>query len=145
MSKISRGIRNNNPLNIKVSSSNWVGKVTPNTDGTFEQFDSLVHGYRAAFYLFRKYINVYKLVNLKDFIAHWCPDDTSYLYYKFVCDRLLSSPNDILDFSNRYMMFELALLMTRFENGIKVSDECNYLDFPYRYEIFAAYDLLTSK
>ena len=33
-----RGYRNNNPLNIRYSRNNtWIGKVTPNTDGAFEQ------------------------------------------------------------------------------------------------------------
>ena len=38
---IPRGYRNNNPLNIRISSSNWLGKVSPNTDGPFEQFSDI--------------------------------------------------------------------------------------------------------
>ena len=46
-----RGIRNNNPANIILSSITWFGKVTSddNTDGHFEQFDCIEHGIRAAF------------------------------------------------------------------------------------------------
>lgn len=40
-----RGIRNNNPLNIKIG-NDWKGEV-PNTDGTFEQFESMEYGLRA--------------------------------------------------------------------------------------------------
>ena len=48
-----RGYRNNNPCNIRISSNSWRGKVMPNTDGAFEQFESLEYGYRAALALLR--------------------------------------------------------------------------------------------
>lgn len=53
-----RGIRNNNPGNIKISSSAWQGKVpvSQNTDGTFEQFTSYAYGVRAMLKLLQNYI-----------------------------------------------------------------------------------------
>lgn len=44
-----RGIRNNNPGNIRLTNppTPWVGAVTPNTDGDFVQFDTPEHGIRA--------------------------------------------------------------------------------------------------
>ena len=50
---LSRGYRNNNPVNIRISSSNWNGKINPSGDKDFEQFVDLVHGYRAALVLLR--------------------------------------------------------------------------------------------
>jgi hypothetical protein len=49
-SDVSRGLRNNNPLNLEISSSNWTGKipVAQNTDGTFEQFTDIGYGLRAG-------------------------------------------------------------------------------------------------
>ena len=46
-----RGYRNNNPGNLKISSINWQGKVpvSQNTDGTFEQFISMPYGIRAMY------------------------------------------------------------------------------------------------
>jgi hypothetical protein len=46
-----RGIRNNNPLNIRLNPDNaWQGKVPPkhNSDGAFEQFEDPIMGLRAA-------------------------------------------------------------------------------------------------
>lgn len=56
---LSRGYRNNNPVNIRKSTNAWNGKLYENTDGEFEQFIDLVHGYRAAIVLLRGrgYIN----------------------------------------------------------------------------------------
>lgn len=47
-----RGIRNNNPGNLIITSSAWVGKVpvSQNTDGHFEQFTSIEYGIRAMAY-----------------------------------------------------------------------------------------------
>ena len=46
-----RGIRNNNPGNLVITSAAWKGKtpVAKNTDGHFEQFSSHLYGIRAMF------------------------------------------------------------------------------------------------
>jgi hypothetical protein len=51
MTAQARGIRNNNPGNIKITNNAWKGKlpVSKNTDGTFEQFETPEHGIRALF------------------------------------------------------------------------------------------------
>jgi len=54
-----RGVRNNNPGNIKIANNAWEGKVpvSQNTDGTFEQFVSMPYGVRALRVLLTNYIN----------------------------------------------------------------------------------------
>ena len=42
-----RGLRNNNPGNIRNSSTVWVGEITPSKDKSFKQFKSMAYGYRA--------------------------------------------------------------------------------------------------
>ena len=49
MTSLPRGLRNNNPLNIRRSSQPWRGKVANPTDKDFEQFISMEDGLRAAF------------------------------------------------------------------------------------------------
>lgn len=56
MSNITRGVRNNNPFNIKISKSSWLGKVSSNTDGIFEQFESMSYGLRAGVKLLLNYV-----------------------------------------------------------------------------------------
>lgn len=45
-----RGIKNNNPLNIRRSGNTWKGKIphSQSTDTAFEQFENWVYGVRAA-------------------------------------------------------------------------------------------------
>lgn len=67
-----RGIRNNNPLNIRIGNT-WLGEVKDNTDGYFEQFVSMVYGVRAAFVLLRRYISHYHFTSIEDIISRWAP------------------------------------------------------------------------
>lgn len=65
---ITRGVRNNNPFNIKMSNkNNWLGKVkhSSNTDGTFEQFISMKYGLRAGVRLLKNYFLSIILLRLK--------------------------------------------------------------------------------
>ena len=66
-----RGLRNNNPGNIRVSRSDWKGKVPSdlNTDGAFEQFYNAEDGIRALARVLLTYYNrgtntIRKMINV---------------------------------------------------------------------------------
>lgn len=46
MAKTPRGIRNNNPGNVRLSRDAWQGEITPGTDKSFMQFDTMANGVR---------------------------------------------------------------------------------------------------
>lgn len=50
MEKLTRGVRNNNPGNLRVSNVRWLGKIAPSRkkDKEFEEFESVQWGMRAA-------------------------------------------------------------------------------------------------
>ncbi len=50
-----RGIRINNPLNIRIAANAWQGKITPSRDSTFETFKAPQWGFRAGAILLRNY------------------------------------------------------------------------------------------
>ena len=54
-----RGVRNNNPFNIKNSLNHWKGKkaFSEKKDKTFEEFYNISFGLRAGVLLLRNYIN----------------------------------------------------------------------------------------
>ena len=69
-----RGIRNNNPLNIRRSKDQWKGIADAQTDRAFCQFKSLEYGWRAAFYLLtRTYYHKYRLYTIRTIIRRWAP------------------------------------------------------------------------
>lgn len=115
-----RGYRNNNPLNIRINSgNNWQGKVSPNTDGTFEQFTSMAYGFRAAFVLIRNYINNYAATTVQAIISKWAPNNENNTagYISAVCGSTGFSPGTIINPYNETQMCKLAFAMAIVENG----------------------------
>ena len=73
---IPRGIRNNNPLNIRRSKDQWKGMAEAQSDRAFVQFKSLEWGWRAAFYLLtRTYYHKYRLYTIRNIIRRWAPSN----------------------------------------------------------------------
>ena len=68
-----RGIRNNNPLNIRRNGSHWVGLRPKQTDPDFFQFQTMAWGFRAAFRILRTYWHAYGLHTVKQIITRWAP------------------------------------------------------------------------
>ena len=83
--RIPRGIRNNNPLNLRVG-NNWIGEVGVSTDLTFEQFTEMKWGVRAAFIVLRNYIVRHKCDTIEKIISRWAPsnENDTELYIKHV-------------------------------------------------------------
>ena len=72
-----RGIRNNNPLNIRRSTDRWVGVREEQTDKSFVQFKSMAYGYRAAWKTLQSYYNRFcqqsKAFTVRNIIHRWAP------------------------------------------------------------------------
>lgn len=72
-----RGIRNNNPLNIRIG-NDWKGERPNAKDKSFEEFTSMEYGIRAGFIILRKYITGYngltqKFNTIEKMISRWAP------------------------------------------------------------------------
>ena len=72
-----RGIRNNNPLNIRHSADRWQGAKINQTDKSFVQFESMAYGYRAAWKTLQSYYKRFRSQNepftVKNIIQRWAP------------------------------------------------------------------------
>ena len=116
-----RGIRNNNPLNIRVG-NNWQGERKPNTDGAFEQFQTMQYGYRAAFKLLKTYMGKYRCHTIRQIIHKWASpreNDTN-AYVRRVAGISKLNPDVIIAFWHKQTMIDLAYAMTIVENGVAV-------------------------
>ena len=70
---MTRGLRNNNPLNMRHDRDTWKGEVKPGQDAAFKQFRTMAWGYRAAFKLLHNYQRLHGCRTLADFIRRWAP------------------------------------------------------------------------
>ena len=111
-----RGIRNNNPLNIRRSKDQWKGLKAQQTDTQFCQFESLEYGWRAAFYLLtRTYYHKYRLYTIRMIINKWAPpnENQTSKYIENVCRLTGIGPDDPIgipsDQPERWMMVGRAM------------------------------------
>ena len=84
-----RGIRNNNPLNIRRSGDKWQGLQDLQEDREFFQFSEMKYGWRAAFRLLcHTYYGKYKLRTIRDIISRWAPpmENNTPAYIRHVSD-----------------------------------------------------------
>jgi hypothetical protein len=107
-----RGIRNNNPLNIRHSADQWQGASTTQTDKNFVQFQSMAYGYRAAWKILDTYCLRFrrerKVYNVRTIISRWAPpteNDTD-AYIKSVVRLSGLGGNENIPRPNRYRNFE---------------------------------------
>lgn len=115
---IPRGIRNNNPLNIRIGNK-WEGETSENTDGVFEQFTKMEYGVRAAFILLRRYINRYHLDTVQKIVSRWAPRNENHTekYIKHVCKYMAILPTTKIAFEDKTYMFALVHAMAIYECG----------------------------
>ena len=115
--QLPRGIRNQNPCNIRHSAAfEWRGEGDPDPEG-FCTFGSAVLGLRAALILFHNYQELYKLNTLEELISRWAPaienDVTAYIRY--VAADLAISP--LSPVSVATIALPLLAAVVSYENG----------------------------
>lgn len=114
----SRGIRNNNPGNIR-HGDKWQGLAEQQTDSSFCIFDTAEYGIRALAKILLNYQDKYKLATVADILNRYAPacenDTESYIYS--VCLKLGVKPHDKIDVRERGIMINLLKAIIRQENG----------------------------
>ena len=118
-----RGYRNNNPLNIRISSNNWKGEIRPSTDGSFCQFTTMAYGFRAAMVCIRTYIRKYNLKTIQEIINRWAPwedGNNPTRYAQRVINtwpETFTNKDFVIDYTNAEHMTKLVYAMAIVENG----------------------------
>ncbi len=128
---MTRGQRNNNPLNIRHSNDKWQGAATTQTDPAFVQFQTMAYGYRAAWKILDTYCLTFrrerKVYNVRNIIARWAPptENDTEAYIRTVVKLSGLGGNENIPRPNRYRNFErlektarLIAAMTCVECGI---------------------------
>lgn len=122
-SKLTRGVRNCNPLNIRRSQS-WVGTLklpTKQSDPEFEQFVSMAYGLRAAMVLLTRYHQDHVLTHVSQIVHRWAPaadGNNEEAYTKFVEAQMTGIlGTDGFVPASRQALYALVTAMSRMESG----------------------------
>lgn len=121
---IPRGIRNNNPLNIRIGNV-WLGEVQNPTDPSFEQFVHIKYGLRAGFVLLRRYIKHYKRNTIPAIISAWAPnnENNTQRYIDTVCKLSGISQESVIRFEDKKTMCAIVGAMVQVENGQTIPED----------------------
>lgn len=131
-----RGLRNNNPGNIRKNNIRYDGEMTISTDDQFKQFNTMEHGYRAMFTLLYTYQKRYGLTCIEQFIMRYAPpvENHTNVYIKNVCRWSGFSRNAPLSTITQTDMMPVVAAMSRVENGV----EADSLSLFKGWQMFAA-------
>ena len=125
-----RGLRNNNPLNIRHGQSKWQGTHPEKTDKDFVCYMSKAYGYRAGWKILQTYHNQFakeqKPFCVRTIIKRWAPpsdgnNTEGYIRQVVKLARIgglqrLPSPDSE---NGYYYLHKVVMAMTCVENGIK--------------------------
>lgn len=127
-SNLPRGLRNNNPGNIRVSNNPWQGKVdlSRNTDKEFEQFTYYAFGVRAMIVLIRNYIEKHGLNTVRKILERYAPPSENHTgkYAATVASWMGITPDTPIT-SKQKDLQPLIKALARYETGMPdaVDDE----------------------
>lgn len=118
-----RGLRNNNPGNIRQSSVRYTGEVQPSKDGTFKQFQSMEYGYRAMFVLLHTYARKHGIDTIEKMISRYAPANENHTqaYIDAVSEWSGVPATSHLTTTNAEVMIPIVAAMSRVENGVEAA------------------------
>jgi len=116
-----RGIRNNNPGNIRRSSTDWRGEV-PGADAAFETFATPADGIRAIAKLLVNYQERYGLTTLRGLINRYAPpsENNTTAYVDAVAAKAHIGPDQVVRLRQQPETLEhVVTAIIRHENGVQ--------------------------
>ncbi|MDG5478328.1 structural protein [Citrobacter portucalensis] len=115
-----RGIRNNNPGNIRWG-DDWKGLVPKDqrTDKSFCQFTTPEYGIRAMIIILRNYQRKYGLNTVSGIIKRWAPpnENNTQAYINSAAQATGVTPDQRIDTNDSRFMIKLLQAIIKHENG----------------------------
>ena len=121
--KMSRGLRNNNPGNIRLGNFRYKGERAKSSDSAFRQFESVEWGYRAMFVLLHTYATKRGCRTLRAMINRYAPPTENFTegYLRCVTNATHLSPDEPISTTDGAVMTAIVAAMSAVENGIKAT------------------------
>lgn len=118
-----RGIRNNNPMNLREGDDGgdqWNGEHRLDLDKEFEEFTSAKYGIRAGAKILLNYQRIHGLDTLQEIISRWAPpsENETDSYIEHAARVLEISPAEQINLTNASTLAKLVNVIIKHENGI---------------------------
>lgn len=115
-----RGLRNNNPGNLRLSKDKWKGLRSKQEDKDFFQFASVEYGYRALIITLQNYRRKHNCWNIRDFITRYAPpsENNTESYINIVCKKMGVSDMWCPNVDDKVTMIMFASAISYVENGV---------------------------
>ena len=114
--KLIRGVRNNNPGNIKVTAIHWEGERS--VENGFCVFDNPYYGIRAMVKILMTYKKKHQIETIEEIINRWSATDQEE-YIKFVSKHTGTDPQMYIDLEDPINLQDIVYAMIWFENGFE--------------------------
>ena len=117
---MSRGLRNNNPGNIRITKDKWQGLRDKQEDKSFFQFTEMKWGYRALIRTLQNYRLKWGCKTISDFINRWAPpvENNTSGYISRVCKEMQVPNSYVPDINDKATMCAFAAAISQVENGV---------------------------
>ncbi len=122
-SNLPRGLRNNNPGNIRINSDKFQGEIIPSQDKSFKQFETIAYGYRAMFVILDNYRKK-GFDTIEKIINRWAPpEDKNHTesYVKAVEMKTNISRDKVLTELSGQNYIRIVASMAEVENGVSAN------------------------
>ena len=119
-----RGLRNNNPGNIRISGVKYKGEIK-SLDSAFKQFESIEYGYRAVFMLLHTYNKKYSINTIEGMINRYAPSCENHTdkYINVICENIGIAKNAKIDTTDISCMVPVVCVISFIENGINANED----------------------
>lgn len=113
-----RGLRNNNPGNIRLGSTRFQGEIK-GTDKSFRTFSSAGYGYRALIKTLQTYQDKYHLMTIRGMIGRWAPgnENNTAAYVATVSKKSGYGRDQSVSMHDRVVALRIAEAISEVENG----------------------------
>ena len=120
MNSLSRGLRNCNPGNIRITKDKWQGLCEVQSDKSFFQFTEMCWGYRALMRTLQNYRRRHNCNTIADFIKRWAPENENNTsgYIIRVCSEMQVPSTFVPDVDDKNTMCAFAAAISQVENGV---------------------------
>ncbi|HWP00042.1 MAG TPA: structural protein [Methylococcus sp.] len=123
--KMPRGLRNNNPGNLRISAVAWLGKRAVSHENEYETFIDMTHGVRAMAINAITAQSRHGCRTVRQLIQRWAPqhENDTWAYVMRVAHAIGVDPDEPIELRDRKTLVAFVWAVAAHENGIRACEK----------------------